>query len=55
MRDWSVAAYTKQATFRNEEEDADVESALQGQGLEEFQIVDDDDLGEAIVLDGHII
>ncbi|GKU07319.1 hypothetical protein FLAG1_10222 [Fusarium langsethiae] len=55
MRDWSVAAYTKQATFRDEEEDADVESALQGEGLEKFQIVDDDDLDEAIVLDGHII
>ncbi|KAM0240020.1 hypothetical protein ACHAPO_003000 [Fusarium lateritium] len=55
MRDWSVAAYTKRATFRDGEGDADVENALKGEGLEEFQIVDDNDLDEAIVLNEYII
>lgn len=51
MRDWSVAAYTKRATFNDEEGDADVEGALKEGGLEGFQIFDDSELDEAIVLE----
>lgn len=55
MRDWSVAAYTKRATFDNEEGDADVEGALKEEGLEGFQIFDDGELDEAIVLAESIV
>ncbi|KAH7003129.1 hypothetical protein EDB82DRAFT_6130 [Fusarium venenatum] len=55
MKDWSVAAYTKGGMFANGKDDVDVESALQGEGLDEFQIFDDIDLDEAIVLNEHVI
>lgn len=55
MRDWSIAAHTRRATFGDKEGDADIESALQGEGLEEFHIIDDDDLDEAIVLNEQFI
>ncbi|EKJ72422.1 hypothetical protein FPSE_07446 [Fusarium pseudograminearum CS3096] len=55
VRDWSVAAYTRRATFDDKEGDADVESALQSEGMDEFQIIDDNDLDEAIVLNEQFI
>ena len=55
MRDWSVNTYTKRATFDDKEGDADIESALKDEGLEGFQIFDDSELDEAIVLDECII
>ncbi|KAI1069300.1 hypothetical protein LB507_008585 [Fusarium sp. FIESC RH6] len=53
-RDWSVAAYSKRATFDGDGGDADIEGALKHEGLEGFQILDDIDLDEAIVLDESI-
>ncbi|PTD02645.1 hypothetical protein FCULG_00009260 [Fusarium culmorum] len=55
MRDWSVAAHTRRATFGDKEGDADIESALKGEGLEEFQIIDDNALDEVIVLNEQFI
>ncbi|KAF5237119.1 hypothetical protein FAUST_6259 [Fusarium austroamericanum] len=55
LRDWSVTTYTRRATFDNKEGDADVESALQGEGMDEFQIIDDNDMDEAIVLNEQFI
>ncbi|KAH7186195.1 uncharacterized protein B0J16DRAFT_400187 [Fusarium flagelliforme] len=55
MRHWSVAVHTERATFNSEEGDADIEGALKEEGLEGFQIFDDSELDEAIVLDKSII
>lgn len=55
VRDWSVAAYTRRATFGDKEGDADVESTLQGERIDGFQIIDDNDLDEAIVLNEQFI
>ena len=51
MRDWSISAYTKKATFTNGGSEVDIEGVLRDEKLDKFQIVDDADLGEAIVLD----
>ena len=51
MRDWSISAYTDKATFTNGGSHVDIEGVLRDEKLDKFQIVDDADLGEAIVLD----
>jgi hypothetical protein len=51
MRDWSISAYTKKATFRGGDSDVDIEGVLRNEEVDKFQVVDDTDLGEAIVLD----
>ncbi|EXA29447.1 hypothetical protein FOVG_19067 [Fusarium oxysporum f. sp. pisi HDV247] len=55
MRDWSVAAYTHRATFADDENDLDVASVLRDEGLEDFQIIDDGELDEALVLDKRVL
>ncbi|EXA29729.1 hypothetical protein FOVG_18810 [Fusarium oxysporum f. sp. pisi HDV247] len=50
--DWSVDPYTKRATFAAEDEgEVDVEGVLKDAGLEDFKVVDDEELDEAFVLD----
>ncbi|EHK42493.1 hypothetical protein TRIATDRAFT_319911 [Trichoderma atroviride IMI 206040] len=52
MTDWSIDPYTRRATFSAENnQHVDVGAVVENEGLESFQVVEDDDLGEAIVLD----
>ncbi|KAJ4009466.1 hypothetical protein NW752_009055 [Fusarium irregulare] len=54
MSRWSVAAHSERATFTNGDGEADVEGALTGEGLEDFEIINDGALDEAIILDRHV-
>ncbi|EHK15955.1 uncharacterized protein TRIVIDRAFT_39918 [Trichoderma virens Gv29-8] len=54
MTDWSMGPYTRRATFGQEgEQQVDVGAVVEGEGLSSFQVVEDDDLGEAIVMDAE--
>lgn len=51
MTDWSLDPYTKRATFGTAEEDVNVATAVSGEGLDKFLVIEDDGLGEAFVVD----
>jgi hypothetical protein len=50
MTDWSLEPYTKGATFGAGEDEVDVARTVAGEGLNKFQVIEDEELGEAIVL-----
>ncbi|KAG5654842.1 hypothetical protein KAF25_009219 [Fusarium avenaceum] len=52
MKDWTIAPYSTRATWSTAAEDeVDVESVLRGEGLEGFQVVEDEEADEAVVFD----
>lgn len=52
MKDWTIAPYSTRATWSTTVEDeVDVEAVLRGEGLEGFQVVEDEELDEAVVFD----
>lgn len=52
MTDWSIDPYTHRATFNMDNgQQIDVGAIVKNEGLDSFQVVEDDDLGEAIVLE----
>jgi hypothetical protein len=54
MTDWSIDPYTHRATFdMGSGQRVDIGAVVQKEGLDSFQVVEDDDLGEAIVLDAE--
>lgn len=54
MTDWSIDPYTHRATFSlGESEEVDVGAVVKDQGLDDFKVIDDDKLGEAVVLDAE--
>lgn len=56
MTDWSIGPCTHRATFNMESgQQVDVGDVLKNEGLDFFQVVEDDDLGEAIVLDEELL
>lgn len=56
MTDWSVDTCTHRATFHMESgQEVDVGAVVKNEGLDSFQVVEDDDLGEAIVLDEELL
>ncbi|KAF9772130.1 hypothetical protein IL306_010188 [Fusarium sp. DS 682] len=52
MKDWTIDPYFHKATWDVEHEiEVDVETVLRGEGLDDFQIVEDQELDEAVVFD----
>lgn len=55
MTDWSIDPYTHRATFNmDSSQQVDVGAVVKDEGLGSFQVVEDDHLGEAIVLDEEL-
>ena len=51
MRKWSLDAYTTGATFgADTEREVDVEQVLKSEGLDGFEVLEDDGLQEAWVI-----
>lgn len=51
MTDWSTGPYTRRATFSLGGGDkVDVGAVVKSEGMEDFWVVDDDELGESIVI-----
>jgi hypothetical protein len=50
QRDWSVSPYTKRATFTMGEDEFDLAAVLRDEGVEEFTVIQDEALGEALVI-----
>lgn len=56
MTDWSIDPYTRRATFNMDSgQQVDVGTVVKDEGLGPFQVVEDDDIGEAIVLDEELL
>ncbi|PFH58533.1 hypothetical protein XA68_13556 [Ophiocordyceps unilateralis] len=51
MTDWSIDPFTRRATFgQGDGDEVDVVAVVKDEGLDEFKLVDDDEAGEAVVL-----
>lgn len=56
MTDWSIDPHTRRATFNmDNDQQVDVGAVVKNEGLDFFQVVEDDDIGEAIVLDDELL
>ncbi|RDA89194.1 hypothetical protein CP532_0509 [Ophiocordyceps camponoti-leonardi (nom. inval.)] len=52
MTDWSLDPFTHRATFGvGDEDEVDLGVVIEDEGLENFKVIDDDEAGEAIVMD----
>ena len=52
MRDWSLEPYTKLATFGAGEEEVDIARTVVAEGIDNFLVIEDEDLDEAFVVKG---
>ncbi|KAI4599477.1 hypothetical protein KJ359_001919 [Pestalotiopsis sp. 9143b] len=54
MTDWSIGPYTRRATFETgNDQTVNVGSVVKAEGLDSFLVAEDDDLGEALVVDAR--